>query len=209
MGTPRPIDISLVSAKYTKLLKDVSTETLNAIETLFSSFDKDDTNNELYNHFISMYRFNEICIDDEALFLTIIEDTFNEHKDYYTQVLEAYKKDINIDDITSKSSNRTDTNNGTQNESGNTSGSNTTRKYDLPNKVINPNEEDGYLTAKDKNESTGTVQDTKTHNNTYTSTNNSKDNRDFIRLKKEYLSHIRSIHEEFADRFSDCFLHIY
>lgn len=198
---------SLTEAKYTKLLKDVSQTKLTAISTLFSTFETN--SDELYKHFLSKFRYYEIIDSDEDVFVQCITDIYEEHLNYFQSILTAYKKDIDIDDITTKTSTRTDTNEGEKESSGSTTTDNTHREYDLPNKVISSTDENGYLTAKDTTNNTGTVSDSESHSNTYTSDNTSKDNKDFIRLKREYLAHIRDIYEEFTDRFYDCFIHVY
>lgn len=198
----------LVEAKYTKLLKDVNDDILTNISTLFQSFDTDNPN-DLYKHFIAKYRYSEICISDESIFLQCVTDTFNELFDYYSQVLAAYKKDINIDNITKRISTRTDASSGTNDDRSSASNTSTHREYDLPNKQINVESEDGYLSNKDTDNNEGIATSHKEHESEYSSDNTTTDNKDFIRLKREYLAHIRDIYEDFCNDFEDCFLHIY
>lgn len=196
----------LTEAKYTKLLKDINVANLSSIQTLLSTFSNSD---DLYKHFISKYRYYEIADEDETVFLQLVTDVFDEHKDYYTKLLNSYLVDMDISELTTKTSMRDDSSSGTKTSTGSSTTGNVHKEYDLPNKTINPTDENGYLTAKDTNDGTASVSDSETHSNTYGSSNTSTDNKDFIRLKKEYLAHVRDIYEEFTDRFYDCFLHVY
>lgn len=197
---------NIYKAKYTKTLYDIGPSNLQILQTLFNTFGH---TGDLYTHFTCKYMYYEICDTEVGAFIEAVRYVFNERKDYYTKLLESYTKDIDIDDITSKSSSRTDTNTGSQTETGSSSSNGVTKEYDLPHNSVTPSSEDGYLTGKRKNENTGSATDSKTHNNTYVSSNESYDNREFIRLKNEYLAHIRDIYEEFTDEFEDCFLHVY
>ena len=196
----------LTEAKYTKLYKDCGTAQ-GAIHDYFSGFVQ--SNDDLYKHFYAKYRYYEIADEDETVFIQLVKDCYDEHKDYFKKLLDSYNKDINIDDITKKLSSRSDTSSGSKANMGSTTTNNVHREYDLPNKAIDPDNENGYLTAKDTNDGSASVSDSETHSNTYGSSNISTDNKDFIRLKKEYLAHVRDIYEEFTDRFYDCFLHVY
>ena len=196
----------LTKAKYTKLFNDISPENKEVLIGLFAGFG---TAFKLEDHIYAKYRYYEICNENEDVFIQCMKDTYNEYVDYYTELLNIYLKTIDFDTILNKSSTRTDSS-ATQ-EAGTVSGSNDTthKEYDLPNKVVDPTNENGYLTSKDTTGVSTSGNTATSRNNSYSSTNLSKDNRDFIKLKVEYLNHIRDIYDDFADRFYDCFLHIY
>lgn len=197
---------SLTEAMYTKLLNDIGNDNLVSIKNTLHNFDNTDN---LYNHFISKYRYYEICCDDISVFLTVVSDVFNEHHDYYKQLLDTYNINLAVDKLTQKTSNRTDNNSAISANDGYTNTDNTHREFDLPNKTISSDDEDGYLTGKDTTGNEVEFHNGEARTNTYISDNTSVDNRDFIRLKREYLAHIRDIYEDFTDEFYDCFLHIY
>lgn len=205
---PIMIPASDTTAKYTLLLKELSASLKQSLQDILDDFDNTDS---LYQHFYNMYRLNEISTKENSgyEFVQQVEAVYNEHCDYYKELLAAYKKNVNLDDITKKLSNRTDTNTGTTVNSGSSSSDTTNKEYDLPNKSINPTDENGYLTGKSTNSNSGSASNSENRMSTYTSANNSTDNRDYLRLKREYLSQIRDIYEEFAREFYDCFLHIY
>lgn len=201
--------VTLTKAKYTKLFSDISQDSKNEISTLCNTLQVPQgaigLNDMLYN----MYRYHEINDSDEEVFVQCVKDTFNEHIDYYKKLIEIYSNDITFNDILKKTTERNDTSDTSSSSTGTSTGENTTREYDLPNKQINPSSEDGYLTGKTKTNNEGTVTGSETRNNEYGSTITSKDNKEFIRVKNEYLAQIRNIVREFASRFDDCFLKVY
>lgn len=209
---PWTIPAKINEAKYTKLLKDISVNTWSVIAMAFADNNipaPNDFANDLLDHFRATYRYYEICDKDESVFSQAVVDTFREWHEYYEQLYTAYQNDINFEDIAKKISTRADASNNTTNAMGANEGHTTTREYDLPNKVIDPDSEDGYLTGKNKSDTNNTANSTEVRSNQYTSNNTSTDNRMFIRLKEEYLRHIRDIFEEFTNKFEDCFIHIF
>ena len=64
---------------------------------------------------------------------------------------------------------------------------------DLPNKKIDA--DDIYLYPNDGNKGTSTTTTT--------------DNALMLRMKREYLRQIRNLYNEFAMKFTDCFIHIF
>ena len=193
-------------AKYTKLFKDISDESVHLITTLMNTFG---TSGELYNHVVARFRYYEICDEDEDIFVQCISDTFTEYKEYYTQRLTAYNNDISFTDILKRISSRTDGSTSHEEGSASGTGSGTNKEYNLPNKLIDPQNENGYLSNKDTTDTSTSGSDERDRESEYTSETETKDNRDFISLKEQYLKHIRDIYEEFAEKFKDCFLHIY
>lgn len=198
--------VKLTKAKYTKLYDDVSTTVQDEIKSLLDEFGDAD---KLYEHFVSKYKWYEICDEDELVFQQMVHDVYNEYHDYYSQLLTAYLKDIDIDHITEKSTSRIDTSSGRKDGGATVTADTTNRQYDLPNRTVDATSENGYLTGKNTSDNTSTSTTGESHSNTYGSTITSTDNREFVGLKKEYLAHIRDIYEEFTDKFSECFLHIY
>ena len=59
---------------YTKLLKDVSTNVLDAIETTLDDEFSVAENVSMYDVFLSMYRYYEICDADETVFYQLVSD---------------------------------------------------------------------------------------------------------------------------------------
>ena len=81
----------LTKANFTKLLKDVSTTVLADIETMFASFVDDERyDNQLYDVFMSMFRYYEINDVDEDVFKQCMHDTYDEHKSYSSSFFETY-----------------------------------------------------------------------------------------------------------------------
>ena len=198
--------VNLNEAKYTTLLKDISLSYNSAIQLLFNSFTN---NSSLYDMFISMYRFNEICDKDEAIFYTCVSDVFNEFKEYYKELYNNYVKQYDYATGNTRVVERHDTGHSESNDHTYGSSESTGRNYDLPNKVVNPNEEDGYLTSKDKRDGSNQVNNITDHDNTYGSTVTTKYNNEFLDLKRKYLNQIRNLYHEFCEKFKDCFIHVY
>ena len=198
---------SLTEAKYTKLLDDISNETMSALNRIFDDFDED-MPDELVTHFFSMYRYYEICDEDESVFLQCVSDIYNEHANYYKKILQAYKNDIDITKITERTSSRQDQSAGSKTSTGTSLVASTDKRYDLPNSQVT-GQDGGYLSEKGTEDSVTNTNLNDRHTNAYNTSTTSKDNRDFISAKVEYLRHIRDIYEEFVSEFKECFILVY
>ena len=196
----------LTTAKYTKLLNHLTPEGKQEISTVLANFGE---SHSLEDHFYARYRYYEICDINEEVFIQCVKDTFEEYIDYFEQLYTAYAKNISLDNITKKITERDDESHTSEENEGSGSSQTVSREYDLPNKVISQESEDGYLTGKDKGDVSSSSETSISRDNTYGSDITSTDNREFIRLKNQYLAHIRDLYEEFVEKFSDCFLHIY
>lgn len=184
---------SLTVANYTTILKDVDSETLTAIQSLLST-DSFCTQLDvsLYNVFMSIWRYYEISDSDEDVFIQMLTDVYNEHKNYYKEVvtnyIKAYDYSTNNKRVMSRIDSSTRTNSNTRTEdlsntrtedlsnthvedlSNSVTGStaNDKTEYDLPNKVVTPLTNDGYATGKTKD--SGSNSSTSTGDNTVTDT---------------------------------------
>lgn len=196
----------LATAKYTTLLKDVTENTLSSITLLFNTFGVQET---LLNMFLSKYRYNEICDKDESIFIQCVTDVFNEYKDYYTEMLTNYTKQYDYATGNKKVITRTDSSHSEGVSDTTNTNNSANRNYDMPNKVVNPDDESGYLTSKDTHDGNSNVNTENENSSTYDSSVTTEYKNEFLDLKRKYLSQIRNLYSEFADRFMDCFLHVY
>lgn len=198
--------VDLTEAKYTKLYKDIDAETKLAVDTLLDSFGEDEWLSKLVE---AKFRYYEICDEDEDVFFQVMSDTFYLHVQYYTELLENYQKEYDYATGNKRIVSRDD--NGSATHAKNVSGTSNTRtdNYSLPNRVIDPNDEKGYITDAEITKNSNDVNDTgasssETHSDITTIYAD-----EFLDLKRKYLSQIRNVYSEFADKFKDCFLHIY
>ena len=106
METIQIINPQLNKAKYTTLLKDIDTEVLDRIADVMGDFN---TENELFDMFMSKYRYYEICDKDEEVFLQCVTDVYNEHVQYYTELMTNYTKEYDYATGNKKTMSRTDT----------------------------------------------------------------------------------------------------
>lgn len=198
----------LAVANFTTLLKDVSAETLLDISNMFSSFIDDERyNNELYDVFMSMYRYYEINDIDEEIFKQCVHDTYNQHVEYYKELWLNYNKTYDIKTDNKRITIRSDSSSSSRSESGSSSGSSQDKHYDLPNKTVQS--PDGYIDdiTKGSDEREHSVEGESS--NEYDSTVTTQYNNEFLTLKREYLAQIRNVYEEFISKFKECFMLIY
>lgn len=197
---------SITMAKYTKLLKDVSTTVLGNISDIFATFDAINTNNAgvtLYNMFMNKYRYYEINDIDEDTFYQIVIDTFYEYFPYYKELAINYNKEYDY----ALGNKRSVTHNETTNTVSNTTDNNVSKNYDLPHKQVSESgtTTSGYMTDRRDNENT--IAQTGVNQNAVETTY-SYDN-EFLDLKRKYLAQIRNLNSDYVNKFSDCFIHIF
>lgn len=206
MNTIDRINVSLTEAKYTKLYINTLPSTKTGIQAIFLNFNHD---SDLYNMFLSMYRYYEICDEDDTVFISCISDKFNEYKAYYKELYDNYTKEYDYAVGNKKVVSRSDTSHSESDDNVVSSNASTDKQYDLPNKVVDPDEENGYLTGKDTHDGSSSVNNTTDHDSTYGSTITTEYKDEFLTLKRQYLNQIRNLYHEFCEKFKECFIQIY
>lgn len=193
-------------ANYTTLLKDTSATTLQSIKSIFHTFN---SNDDLYDMFLELYRYYEINDEDETVFLQCIMDTFRSHLPYFVELYNNYTKqyDFAVDNV--RTTTRIDTSSTAKQEIVNNTTANTSKHYDLPHKSVSDEMVDGYIDDVTKeNGSVATTGSGNTSNN-YDSSVTTKYDNEFLSLKRQYLAQIRNVNYEFCLKFNDCFLQVY
>ena len=186
-------------AKYTMQLRDV----LKLYPTILDNlhFDTEEDTNKFISMFKSKWAIYEIGGETIDEFQTFIENVFNEYKDYYEEMLRAYKTEINMLDGIKTNITFVDTKN--EETELHTEGDSENKQYGLPNKTTSTD----YMTSKDRVNTSGNEQysGTTTRNNTI----NRSGGVNVIELKREYMNLIRNLYSEFADKFQKCFITLY
>lgn len=169
-------------ANYSMTYKEFTNDELN-LAWLASSLvmSTEERSEKLRLAIASMWNAYEISGETIGEFKMFMIDTFNEHKQYYEEMLTAYEKEFDYSDATK----RTVT----------TSGSDKDIHVDLPNKQIDTDDIYKYPNDGNKRE--------------VSSTNEVEDGALFLRAKREYLRQVRNLYNEFAYKFKDCFIHIF
>lgn len=212
---PRTEPTKLTEAKYTKLLKDVSEATANSVVNILEDFDDALTEASieipvpLTTLFFSKWRFYEINDEDETTFVQCVQDTYNEHANYYLEVAKNYFKEYDYMTGAKRRVDRHDDSTRVGSDTGTVTTDGDTKNYDLPNKVVNQQSEDGYLTDKTKDHNTVTNNLQDYSDTDYDSDITSYLDNEILDLKRKYMTQIRNVINEFADKFKDCFLMIY
>ena len=199
----------LTEAIYTKLLKDVSTSVLDDIESTLDDEFSVTENVSMYDVFLSMYRYYEICDADETVFYQSVSDVYKQHINYYKELYDNYTKEYDYAIGNKRHMERHDVSHSERAGYTASTGSGTTREYDLPNKVVDSEDENGYLTGKNDNDTMEIGNDGSSKDSTYDSEIVNTYDNEFLDLKKKYLQQIRNLFEEFAGKFSDCFIHLF
>ena len=135
----------------------------------------------LINALKAMWDVYEISGENIGEFKLFLLDTFNLHKKYYEEMLDNYEKQF---DFTT----------GLTRRSGNTSVQKTIN-VELPNKSVDASDIYKYPDNADKND--------------FTNDSWSYDPAAFTKLKTQYMRQIRNLYNEFAMKFTDCFIHIF
>lgn len=147
--------------------------------------------------FKSVYGTKSIAGETIELFKIYITNTFNRYKDYYEEKLDVYEKELEYDNGIVIHREHSDDGSST----GAIVSTGSSENIDLPNQTTTGE----YITDK-----------TKTSNGSNTSDSYNKDIEEnitggvnVVEQRDKMLDYIRSIYEEFVDRFWDCFSVIY
>lgn len=181
---------------YTKFYKDAYIEWNLRNETYAFTTDTfwlDDRFVNLREMISNKFRLWEVFVDDKTVFLPEMVAIFKRYEDYYKEKITAYETQIDFLD-------------GTKTEStyGSTS-TNTPRtkyqseNYDLPRSETSINRP----TSKTIN---GGIEGSDTIN---TGSSTTSKGGDVIDLKRRYLDLIRSLYDEFADKFKPLFIELF
>lgn len=189
---------------YTIFYKDMLNIVGDDIKNILADFDN---NQKLYDMIAARWGTYECVVGDVNLFVSIVKEIYDENKEYYKELLVNYQKEYDYATGNKRRFERHD--NSATKKSGWSYDDNSSSDshYDLPNKSVNDPE--GYMTSKDKNVE---VLDGKTgedNTNNYDSTTVTTYDNEFLELKRAYLSQIRNIYHEFAEKFSECFMKVY
>lgn len=132
-------------------------------------------------------------------------ETLNEHRHYYEQMLDGYDREYDyetgLSDITTSA---------TTSEADSTGTSTTAEKgihVDLPNKQIDAEDIYKYPDSGDSNDTNTNTTDNTTSKTTgeIKRTYNAR----YLDLKRAYLNQVRDLYREYAERFSECFVHLF
>lgn len=161
--------------------------------------------------FKNTYYWHEIASETLPRFKLLVEQTFLKYKDYYEKALEIYNSDVDwkagwltaINEITSSSDKRNETNtyNGTQN------GNNNQTNIDLPNYSGT-----GTPSSKVETEVSNSISSTKNYNTDNITGRNFEHNKSSVNVldeRSKALSQVRNILLEFVEKFKFCFVLIY
>lgn len=177
------------NANYTVSFLQYRTENEANYLAIFADFGTDDEIEALTGMIANVWDFYEISGESYGEETMFIQQVYNQHKSYFRELLDNYKKQFDYEDGIKKVTEFT--------RSGSTD--NNSVSVDLPNKKIDA--EDIY-----KYPDTGDKGHTESESGGETTVT---DYGAFLELKRAYLDQIRNVFEEFAYRFSDCFLHLY
>lgn len=210
--------VSLTEAKYTVIFDTVigDTETFDVFWDFLDRKSDIIDADMLADMIKAKFRYYEICDDtyDEntdrySVFLNCLEDTYNEYYKFYEELLENYKKEYDYATGNKRIVQRNDSSSSESSRSAEGKSNNTNREYDLPNKVVSPTDENGYLTGKTTDDGGNSLDENKSATAELESSVTTIFADEFLDLKRKYLAQIRNVYSEFADKFKDCFLHIY
>lgn len=178
------------NAVYTMTFREFRTHTGTWLRDLFEAFSTEEDEIvallEVFNGKWDVFEIIGETIQEQKIFML---DTFNEYYRYYKEILDNYKKQYDYSTGGRKIT--------TFSRSG-SSGSEAIA-VELPNKKIDADNIYKYPDSGSKDSST----------NSSSGTTTVYDTSAFLELKREYLDQIRNVYEEFAGRFSDCFMMIY
>ena len=132
-------------------------------------------------------------------------ETLNEHRHYYEQMLDGYDREYDYE--TGISDTTTSTTTGESDSTGTSATNDKGIHVDLPNKQIDANDIYRYPDSGDSNETSTNTTDSTTSKTTgeITRTYNAR----YLDLKRAYLNQVKDLYREYAERFSDCFVHLF
>lgn len=167
-------------AKYSISFKEFLDENATWVASNIAMSTTDRTN-FLLEALRHMWEYYEISGETIGEFKMFFKDTFELHKAYYEEMITNYDKTFAYENGISRT-----VENYTEGKSIN---------VDLPNKVINADDIYKYPSSGDKGNTSATT--------TYTNPEL------FLKLKNQYLRQVRNLYNEFAMKFSDCFIHLF
>lgn len=136
---------------------------------------------KLQDALLARWRIYEICGETYGEFKYFMIDTLNVHKKYYEEMIDNYDKEFDYSVATIRKTK--------------SKGNQKNVNVDLPNKKIDAIDIYSYPSSGDKTDSENEI---------------SYEHPDiFLTLKKQYMNQIRDLYREYAEKFSDCFIHIY
>lgn len=181
---------------YTIFFKDAYVEWNLANETsafTTESFWLTDRFSELRQMILDKFRLWEVFVDDKTVFLPEMVAIFNRYENYYQEKITAYETQINFLDGTKTESTYGSTSTNTPRTKYQT------ENYDLPRSETSINRP----TSKTIN---GAIEGNDTIN---TGSSTTSKGGDVIDLKRRYLDLIRSLYDEFADKFKPLFIELF
>ena len=200
----------LTEAVYTKLYKDLTTAQKAELHLVFAvKFPAVTGETSFTTVFESMWNFYEICDSDVSVFRDCVIDVFNQNCDYYKELYDNYKKEYDYAVGNKRTMTRHDSSHSERTGYTASTGTGSTKEYDLPNKAVSESSENGYLTGKNESDNMEIGNDASNKDSTYDSEIVNVYDNEFLDLKKKYMQQIRNLFEEFAGRFSDCFIHLF
>ena len=147
-----------------------------------------------------------------------ILQTYYENRSYYKEMFDNYYKQFDYATTGLRKvveMHSTNTNTGSVVDDGSSSNTDETRgiHVDLPNKQIDPDDIYTYPSDADKSNSESSTSNHNTRDienqGASDTTNTYVDNTRFLEMKARALRLIRNLYLDFAEKFSDCFIHIF
>lgn len=194
-------------AKYTETLLEFNINNPTFLEdTLVMS--TTEKSQKLINAVIAMYNVYEIGSETEDLFKLNFADVFALWKDYYEEKITAYEKAYDYSTGNRRTYSRENTIDTSGEKDSSDSSDNKHTEIELPNKKVDTSYE-GYPNdiSKDDSSSEGHTDYTSKTEMLDLSTTTYHD--EFIDLKNKYIKQIKSMYNEFASKFKECFMLIY
>ena len=190
--------------KYTIIFRDSLWVTKNRISEILSQFDGTD---KLFEMVLSKYALYEIVLGDVFVLYDMFNDIYNEHSQYYKELLENYNKAYDYAIGNKRRTIRHDHSSNEKDSNRNASSTDINDEYDLPNKKVNTPE--GYLTGRNKSNISDNSNYSEAGENDYDSEVSVIYDNEFLDLKRKYLAQIRNVYSEFAEKFNECFIKVF
>ena len=217
------INPTLTKAKYTKIYNECVDEAVmepfvDVLDEEYESIVNPDNKLEplgyhcLFDEILEKYRYYEICNYDDndvSVFTQLMLDIFHEWKHYFIQLALNYYKEYDYAVGNRKRVMRSDKTTGNRDSSSANVTSDSNKTYDLPHKEVNDTTSKGYMTDRNDNDSTSENASNVQTEGTFDSEVETIYDNEFLDLKRKYINQIRNVNDEFADKFSECFIHIF
>lgn len=210
----------MLNAHYTMCFKDVLTLAPDILQNLV--LDTTAHTEKFQEMLKAKWAIYEISGETIPEFQVFLEAKFNQYKDYYIEMINAYETQIQwLDgDVISETYNITDTNNEKYTPKVAITTTDTPRvtttdsEYDLPRSASSENRPSGKSITEHDGTNTRVVSPDGTNFNETDSTKTktggtTRKAGNPTELRKKYLDSIRSLYAEFAEKFKACFLDMY